>query len=239
MQILISEFIGIYAYKNEATLSNNITLSTFLTINHSIVKRLLFLILIPATVFSQKQKDLSDNEIKAAYAAIPKVDGQYEWSEVVQADSALKKDDLYRNAKVFFANEFKSAKDVIQYDDRGEGRVMGKGDFRLEDVQGAFLIVVSDKRYVNFTLEIMCKDGRYKYRIYGVSAECTKRASGGSSPDNVNNLTLSMDGAYAECNKGIVKKMDRRLFMATLGEIQSTIADLKKAMSVKKSEDSF
>ena len=92
------------------------------------MKIFISLLLLPGICFSQKQKDPSEDEIRSAYSALPKAEGQYEWAEVVQMDSSVKKDDLYRNAKLFFANEFKSAKDVIQYDDRGEGKVIGKGN---------------------------------------------------------------------------------------------------------------
>lgn len=199
----------------------------------------LLALLVPTLIYGQKQKDPSEEEVKAAYLALPKVDGQNEWTGIVQVDTSLKKDDLYRNAKIFFANEFKSAKDVIQYDDRGEGRVVGKGNFHLEDGQSAVLVFCSEKRDVDFTLEIYCKDGKYKYRIYGISAECTVRVSGGSSPDNVNRENITFDAAYTRTLKGISKKMERRLFMAMNDEIQSTIADIKKAMAVKKSDDSF
>ena len=33
---------------------------------------------------------------------------------------------LYRNAKLFFANISESSKDVLQYDDREEGKIIGK-----------------------------------------------------------------------------------------------------------------
>lgn len=191
----------------------------------------------PVIAYSQKQKDPTEEEVKASYSSLPKVDGQYEWTEVVQVDSSLKKDDLYRNAKMFFANEFKSAKDVLQYDDRAEGKVIGKGNFHIEDLQNTFLVIFTDKRDVNFTIEIFCKDGKYKYRIYGINADCIFRGSGGRGPDNVTRDNITLDDAYIKCTKGSTKKMDRRLFMVMIDEVQLTIGDIKKGMTSVKKDD--
>ena len=199
------------------------------------MKRLFVLLLFPLASIAQKTP--SEEDCASAYKALPKIDGQYEWSEVIQVDTSLKKDDLYRNAKLFFANEFKSAKDVLQYDDRGEGKVVGKGNFFIEDLQSAFMVMFTDKRTVNFTLEIYCKDGRYKYRIYGINADCLIRASGGSSPDNVRSENISIEDAYLKCGKGMTKKMDRRLFMLMVAEINSTVNDIKKMMVSAKKDD--
>lgn len=199
------------------------------------MNRLLFTLLFPIIAIAQKTP--SEQDCAAAYKAIPRVDGHYEWSEVIQVDTLLKRDDLYRNAKTFFANEFKSAKDVLQYDDRGEGKVIGKGNFFIEDNQMVFMDMFSDKRTVNFTLEIYCKDGRYKYRIYAINCDFILRASGGSGPDNVTRDNISLDDAYQKCLKGMTKKMDRRLFMLMLAEINSTVADVKRAMASTKKDD--
>ena len=64
---------------------------------------------------------------------IPKVNGKYEYSSIITLDSTYKKDDLYRNAKLYFVDNYKSAKDVIQYDDKDQGKVIGKGLLYLKD----------------------------------------------------------------------------------------------------------
>lgn len=70
-------------------------------------------------------------------------------SNIMNVDSTLKKSILYSNALSFFALEFKSANDVIQMKDAETGKVIGKG--------------IVDKRQI--TIEITCKDGKYKYEI--------------------------------------------------------------------------
>src|SRR5450755_2029332 len=134
--------------------------------------RLLFLLLIPVLGFSQdEKKDATEEEVLAAYSSLPKVDSQYEFTEVVQLDSTYKKDGLYRNAKLFFANAFKSSKDVLQYDERSEGKVIGKGTFQTTGHQNILMHSYTETRTNNFTLEISCKDGKYKYRIFGFSSD--------------------------------------------------------------------
>jgi len=191
--------------------------------------------MVPTIIYGQKQKDPSEDAVNAVYLALPKVDSQFEWTEIVQADSSLKKDDLYRNAKIFFANGLKSPEDVIQYDDAGERKVVGKGSFHLEDSQFSALFFYTDTREVNFTLEIYCIDGKYKYRIYNINAVCRI----GTSSSGSSKVTMTLDDAYNRCLKGVSKKMERRLFIDMIYDIQYTVDDVKKAMAVKKGNDAF
>lgn len=186
-----------------------------------------------------KIKDPTEEDCKAVYNSLPRVDGNIEFTEVIQLDSSFSKDLLYRNAKLFFTNEFKSAKDVLQYDDRAEGKVIGKGNLQQEDFQMTFLVMFTQTRIVNFTLEIFCKDGKYKYRLYDIQIKGHSRASGGNTPDNVYSSDLSIQDAYTKTYKGSTKKMDRRLFVRMIGEINSTIADIKTSMCKTKSADDF
>jgi hypothetical protein len=202
-------------------------------------KLLLLFFILPLFSYSQsgtKAKDATVEQVKAAYAALPKVEGQYEFSEVVQLDSSFKKDGLYRNAKLFFANAFKSAKDVLQYDDREEGKTVGKGNVQSIESQAAFLNYFTETWVVNFTLEIHCKDGKYKYRIYDISIDARMESSPG---DHVSHSTYTLDEAYDATGKGITKKMDRNLFMDAVKDIQGLTNQIKDAMNKKSSKDDF
>lgn len=135
------------------------------------MKKILFLLLLtPFAAFSQKgynpQPKLpptvpSEDLLKS----ITDSTGTVSITEVVHVDTSLKKDDLYRNTKSFFAEYFKSSKDVVQYDDREEGKVIGKGNFPVSDKN---LLEDCDWN-VNFSIELICKDGKYKYKIYNVN----------------------------------------------------------------------
>src|ERR1700743_1071484 len=93
---------------------------------------------------------------------IPKIDGQYAYQEVVNIHGA--KDELFKKAKVYFVDNFKSANDVIQYQDPVEGKIIGKGYFNIS-VPRMGKYVMWD---VYYSTEVICKDGKYRYRIYDI-----------------------------------------------------------------------
>ena len=201
---------------------------------------LISLLLLPVMAFSQDdKKETTDEEVNAAYDSLQKVDGQYEFTEVVQLDSTYKKDILYRNAKLFFANLFKSSKDILQYDEREEGKVIGKGTIQITGHQNILLSAFTEIRTTTFTLEISCKDGKYKYRLFGFSSEYIYGQSDKRKPERTTNGTLTIDEAYARTEKGGTKKMERSLFLNTLAEIRSTQDQLKEFMRKKPSKDDF
>jgi len=182
------------------------------------MKKLISLsILLMSIVFARAQDKIIDT--------IPKIDGVYGYQEVVQLDSSYKKDFLYKNAKIYFVNNFKSANDVIQYDSKEDGKVIGKGNLTVYDsnLTGTF-----DWR-VNFTTEITCKDGKYRYRIYDVSIVETRH--GGYNQVYLTNL--SVDQAIAQTQKGVVKKVSVRLFNKAVKEFQADIASIKIDMAKK------
>lgn len=122
------------------------------------MKKLIFSALVVISLNAMSQTD-----------SIPFVDGQYQYSEVVKLDSSFTKDKLYRNAKLYFTDNFKSAKDVIQYDEKQEGKVIGKGYFESNVKTMIMLTADYIKTSVYYSTEITCKDGRYRYKIYDIN----------------------------------------------------------------------
>lgn len=191
--------------------------------------------LVSIVSYGQKQKEITAATVKELYDSIPKVDGKYEYTEVIQLDTIYKKDILYKNSKLFFADAFKSAKDVLQYDDREEGKVIGKGNLSIEGAQSLFLSYFTEKWTVNFSLEIFSKEGKYRYRIYDFNISSRSVTSGGNSRDNISTFDLNIDQAYKETEKGITKKMNRKMFAELIDRIKSTIAEIKIYMLKKES----
>lgn len=74
----------------------------------------------------------------------------------VVAVEGIPMDELYQRAKHWFVNRFKDAQEVIQLDDPANGTIIGKGYFG----NGLF-----------FTMEIACKEGRYRYNLHGIYHE--------------------------------------------------------------------
>ena len=87
-------------------------------------------------------------------------DGIIEYSGVVQAPE-LTKDQLYDKCLIWFAEQFKSANDVLQYKDKESGTIIGKGVF----VEGSY-----NAKWL-FTLKIEFRDGRFKYNMNNIYLE--------------------------------------------------------------------
>ncbi len=125
-----------------------------------------------------------------------KKDGAYQIESIV-SDSSYKKETLFKNSKIYFVDAYKSANDVIQYSDKEEGKIIGKGFFKVENVKDAFLGWYQVYWDVYYSTEIICKDGKYKYRMYGISITQTGKGNSTYIP----NANLSMDEIYSEIKK--------------------------------------
>lgn len=113
------------------------------------VKLLFFLVILPATSFSQRD-------------TLPKnSSGRYELTEVVKAENSSA-EDLYSNAKKFIALKFKSGKEVTQLNDENSKTVVGKGSMTVK-----LKISIGSPVYspVDYTFTISCKDNKYRYSI--------------------------------------------------------------------------
>lgn len=84
--------------------------------------------------------------------------------EVVQVDSMTKKE-LYQKAKLFFIDNFKSAKDIIQMDDAENGIIIGKGISKFS----FWNVMAQAELPMRMTIKIEVKDNRFRYTIYDVT----------------------------------------------------------------------
>lgn len=91
---------------------------------------------------------------------IDSLTGGIKYSDVVKVDS-VSSNILYLRAKEWFAHSFVSAQNVIQFDDKETGKIIGKGLFKVNTIT----LGNHDAGNVKFTVEILVKDGRYKYII--------------------------------------------------------------------------
>lgn len=157
---------------------------------------------------------------------LPLVEGKIKYSEVVQLDSSIKKNDLYLNAKKFFVDVFNSGKDVIQMDDKESGTVIGRGYY--EDVW-KMTFSVKYNFQIWHTVKIYAKDGRYKFEIEDFNYKFFGRTSGWTTVEDWHEGTLlSFDKHNAD------------KLMAEVDESEKTeIATLKKYMAKKQSVTDF
>lgn len=84
------------------------------------------------------------------------------YSEVVFVDSNINKQELFSRAREWFAKVYKSSTNVIQMEDKENGKIVGKA---LMQVYCKSLGADRKCGFVNYTISFYLKDGRYKFEI--------------------------------------------------------------------------
>lgn len=102
---------------------------------------------------------------------IPYVDGMVIFDKVYDAPEK-NKSELFTLAKLWFVNEFKDAKEVIQYSDADEGKIIGKGyspcSFGLGiNIHLMITIMVKDEKYRAVVSDIYINVPRSQYYAGG------------------------------------------------------------------------
>jgi hypothetical protein len=97
--------------------------------------------------------------------------------EVVKVDTTLSSNELYLRARAWFAESYRSAQDVIQMDDKENGKIIGKGNIRY--TSRIFVGSEGTKGWIRYTISIQVKDGRYRYEITDFYHEGNPLNSGG------------------------------------------------------------
>lgn len=160
---------------------------------------------------------------------------QISFQEVVQVPGATK-DELYTRAREWFAKTFKSSKDVIQMDDRIAGKIIGKGSGN--GLTGNILLITSF--WLNYTVSITIKDGRYRYEITDFTTEDEPSYS---SNRGVLNLDFLIDYKAAKKNDGSYIDMYEGYFQEALSTGTNISKSLKEALAQPakgiKSKDDF
>jgi len=189
------------------------------------MKKLLFLSLLFLSLSTFAQTEITQEQADSIYNSIPVVDSVIQYTEVVNVDATIKKAELYSNLKSFFIHEFKSANAVIQYDEKNEGKVIGKGNFSFATAAKYFVSTY----YINFTLEVQVKDGKYRYKIDNFDNNV--QIGDKLLPISIKSMHhLTTHATFEDAKAGFRKA----LYLLTNG-VQGIIYDLKKAM-VKKDD---
>ena len=164
---------------------------------------------------------------------IPVINGVYQFQENVNVDNAFRKDQLYKNAKLYFMDVFSGAKNAFQYDDKEEGKIIGKGFMTVNDYKSVFPGVAVLKWDINYNTEVTCKDGKYQVRIYDIII--TKEYHVAES--NSRTVNLPVQDAYAAIPKqrGPYKTLYPRVINKMIAELKANMNTLKESM-VKKSD---
>ncbi len=158
---------------------------------------------------------------------IDKNTGRITYTEVVQVDSIDTKT-LFVRAHSWFAHTFNSAQNAIQLDDKEAGRIIGKGSFPVTDnVENPTLMNVHISGSVDFTVEILTKDGRYKYIISDLSFKLL-----GMQERDLRSSILTTSGTYK--NKMNIRWLEVR--QNTNYTVMEIIHSLKTAMTSSESD---
>jgi hypothetical protein len=168
-----------------------------------------------------------------------------QYSEVVEVPGKTA-DQLYTSARIWFAERFKSANDVLQMDDQTSGTMVGKGSMRSVEV---FIVppsvAIKNEWLINFTIKVMVKDGRFKCDMYDflVTSYSNDNAAAkdtplkeyldqkeyyknGSDPDYLKKAGVKFPKVTAPVNQSIYNHI-----VKFENEIPNFYSSLKKSMS--------
>lgn len=162
--------------------------------------------------------------VQAQTPNIPIVNDRICYTEVVAVDSVLTKSDLYTRVRQWFAKNYKSANSVIQMDDKDAGVIVGKA---LMQVYHKGLGLIFESGYINYTVSVYVKDGRYKYEItdfYHTGQRITKGSipDYGACEDMINTTRKEMGFSYQKTFDFYLKQMQDKILLL--------VADLNNIM---------
>lgn len=119
------------------------------------MKRILLLLLVCLPFLGVAQKG-------APVLPIDKETGRIIYTEVVPVDSATTQQELFSRGREWFAKAYKNSNKVIQLEDKENGKLLGKA---LMQVYDKTLGISHESGYMNYTIALYMKNGRYKYEI--------------------------------------------------------------------------
>ena len=148
------------------------------------------------------------------------------YTEVIKVDSSTNKSELYSRAREWFAKAYNSSVNVIQMDDKESGKIVGKS---LVKVYAKALGITTHQGYINYTITIYLKDGRYKYEISNFYHTGMMTSSGqriedyGFCEEMIHTKKKSWGFSYQKSFNGFLTQLEIQM--------KSLIDDLKTSMA--------
>lgn len=181
---------------------------------------LLLVLLATFSAVAQKQK-----VEQSTATEFPVKEGKLYYEGVVDVPATLKQADLYRTGRTWFVDTYVDAKEVLQLDDKADGKMMGKGLYKYAFLNGINVSQV----LMRFTLALDVKDGKYRYRIYNFSGDNTNTSMlGGANATNV--YRLDYDQCYVDYLAQKRTKYNLKVLQGMDTQVQLIVASLQKAM---------
>jgi hypothetical protein len=163
----------------------------------------------------------------------PPIDpSKYELVEVVAVEGTAS--ELYRKAERWFVDTFKDAQEVVHLKDTVTHTLVGKGyaDFMVmagKGITAAFLTKPFD-----YSMEVACKDGRYRVRVYDAHMKNQTAALPIALQDTCYQAFPSTSGGK---NMRVIPVQVRDQYcVQAMGTIRPLIASLKAAMAKPKED---
>lgn len=96
---------------------------------------------------------------------LPKENGKVIYQEVIEA-KGVSAENLYNSARLWFLENFKYSKEVIQYESKETGIVSGNGntDFGISSIMNTYV-----ENTLFFTITIEVKEEKFRYKITDLS----------------------------------------------------------------------
>jgi len=195
------------------------------------MKRLFLIAIIAVTSVAAKAQSKGGIQLDS----IPVVDGKYQFQEVVSVDNSVTKDQLYKKAKAYFMDVFTGAQNAFQYDDAQEGRIVGKGQLTVSDYKSVFPSVAVLKWDINYNTEIICKDGKYRVRIYDIVV--TKESHVSESNSRTVNFTIPDLYAGMAKQRGSYKTLYPKVFNKMASDLKERMSSMKEYMDKNNKAD--
>jgi hypothetical protein len=173
---------------------------------------------------------------------LPTVDGKITFSEVVHVEGTSK-DELYARARLWFAEAFRSANDVLQLDDKNGGVLLGKGVIKQETGgNNAFSSGPSVVKTWRFTIKIQLRDGRYKVDVYDIDYSFEQPEYNhmpGFRPSNHNLDTLFSDKKMYDRDGNLKEGAPLNIANWTNETFSALLESIRKTLSQKVTVDDF
>lgn len=163
---------------------------------------------------------------------LPLENGSVHYSKIILIDSTLKYE-LFDRSKLWVAENYKSAKDVIQYESKDAGEILCKGLFNVVFV-GKRMLGQSLKYVTYCAVKLSVKDNKAKIEVYDIRYEYDYYIS--------NTLYTSKSTPEDYKSKDMMgsarRENTQKLLDLTNDEIQSLITSFESAIKKKSAKSS-
>jgi hypothetical protein len=159
---------------------------------------------------------------------IDSVTGKISYTGVVIVDTSLNKQELFSRTREWFAKTYNSSTKVIQMEDKESGVIVGKA---LMQVYRKSLGSNYECGFINYTISVYFKDGRYKYEI--TDFYYTGPSDNPVIPDGACETWIYAKVKFPLMSQQAIKKILNYFLIQIDDNTKALIADLEKTLKLK------